>query len=358
MKRTTTFISLLLVMAACASAQPVAIYDRTEQDFGTILWKEPVSAKFTVTNRGNQPLVITYVSTDCGCTDAQWTQSPIAPGASGEVTATFDAGLLGRFHKSIGIYSNAEETPTYLMLTGTVATQLENYDETFPYIIGNLRLDRTDIDMGDCHKGGVITAEVNVVNTGDGDYEPFLIHQPAHIRMEAVPAKLGRKQTGKLRFVVDTDKLTHLGLTQTDVNLARYLGDKVGEDNRLVVSTVLLPDFSALTAAQRAQAPDIQVSATDIDFGRFGEKMKLTQTVTLTNTGQSTLKIKELQVSDLTLSVHLKKSELRPGESTKLKIHAQRKYMKQQHPSAKARVLLITNAPSTPKVVITARMGK
>lgn len=353
----TIIISLLLVWGVCAAAQPVATYDRTEQDFGTILWKQPVSAKFTVTNRGDQPLVIIDVSTDCGCTEADWTQTPIAPGASGEVTATFDAAMLGRFHKSIGIYSNAEEIPTYLTLTGTVATQLENYDDTHPYIIGNLRLDRTHIDLGDGHKGDLLTTEVNIVNTGDIEYEPTLIHQHGHIRMESIPAKLGRKQAGKLRFTIDTQKLTQLGLTQTDIYMARFLGDKVSEENRLTTYATLLPDFSKLTAAQRILAPDIQLSDTVVNFGKFGEKKKLTRMVTLTNTGKSPLKILTMQVNDLTLNVQLKKNELKPGESSKLRINVVKNHMKQRQ-AVEAGVLLITNAPDHPKVTITTQVKK
>ena len=350
-------ISLFLIWTACVVAQPVATYDRTEQDFGTILWKQPVSAKFNVTNRGNQPLVITYVSTDCGCTEADWTQTPIAPGASGEVTATFDANMLGRFHKSIGIYSNAEETPCYLTLTGTVATQLENYDQTHPYTIGNLRLDRTDINLGDGHKGELLTTEVNIVNIGENEYQPALIHQHGHIHMESIPAKLGRKQTGKLRFTVDTQKLTQLGLTRTDIHLARYVGDKVSEENRLTTYATLLPDFSKLTAAQRLLAPDIHLSDTVADFGKFGEKKKLTRTVTLTNTGKSTLKILAIQVNDLTLNVQLKKNELKPGESTRLKINVVKNYMKQRQ-MVEAELLLVTNAPRHPKVTIATKVKK
>ncbi|MBU5895447.1 DUF1573 domain-containing protein, partial [Vibrio cholerae O1] len=63
--------------------------------------------EYTITNTGNEPLVLTNVTTSCACAVADWTKEPIAPGAKGTVKASFDAKALGRFDKSIGIYSNA-----------------------------------------------------------------------------------------------------------------------------------------------------------------------------------------------------------------------------------------------------------
>ena len=357
MNHKITLLSLLLGCASLAVAQPVASYDRTEHDFGTILWKQPASTTFTVTNRGNRPLVITYVSTDCGCTDAEWTQTAIAAGEVGQVTVTFDAGMLGRFHKYLGIYSNADEEPVYLALRGTVASELKDYGETHPYQIGNLRLDRRSVRFADGHKGDSLVAEVNVVNTGESDYAPSLIHSPSHVSMKCIPDTLTRHQAGRLRFTIDSERLTHLGLTQTSVNLSRFMGDKISEENELQLEAILLPDFSRLTAAQRALAPVLMVSAERLDFGPFGEKKKLTQTVVLTNTGKSTLKIQALQVSDLALSVSLKKSELKPGESTRLKVTAVRELLKKRK-SAEASILMITNAPGQPKTEITTNLKR
>jgi hypothetical protein len=62
---------------------------------------------FVITNTGDQPLVWSNVTVSCACAVADWTKTPIAPGEEGMVSATFDAKALGRFHKLIGVYSNA-----------------------------------------------------------------------------------------------------------------------------------------------------------------------------------------------------------------------------------------------------------
>ncbi len=348
-------IPLLLSASLWGMAQPVAQYDRTEHDFGDILWKKAVSVRFTVTNKGSEPLVINFAGTDCGCTVAEWTQTPIAPGKHGEITATFDAGLLGRFHKFVEVYTNMSDEPQYLTLTGRVVTALENYDDTFPYEMGSVRTDCMEIDFGDTHQGEHPTAEMSIVNTGENEYVPTLLHLPPHITAVATPDTLLRKQTGKIVFTLNTEMLKHAGLQQTNIYLARYMGDKVSDENRIIVRATLLPDFSTLTAAQRMMAPSIDVSATEIDFGHFGTKKRLTRTITITNTGKSALRIESAQVSDITLGFSLRKSELKPGESTKLKLTMNNSLKKDD---SEPYLVLTTNDPTTPKVTVRTRVRR
>lgn len=347
-------ISLLLLVSLWSQAQPIVQFDRTEHDFGDILWKKSVSAIFKVTNKGTQPLIITFAETDCGCTVAEWTQTPIAPGKTGEICATFDAGLLGRFHKFVEVFTNVGDEPQYLTLTGRVVSVLENYDETFPHEVGSVRADRMEIDFGDIHQGEYPTAELNIVNTGESEYVPTLLHLPPHLTAVATPDTLHRKQTARIRFTLNTEMLKHVGLQQTNIYLARYLGDKVSDDNRIIVRSTLLPDFSTLTAAQRLMAPSIKISATEMDFGNFGTKKKLTQNVLITNTGKSTLRIESAQVSDITLGFSLKKSELKPGESTRLKLTMNKNKKGADHPY----LVLITNDPSSPKITIRTKVAR
>lgn len=84
------------------------------------------------------------------------------------------------------------------------------------------------------------------------------MHLPHYMSMKAVPAAtLSSGRTGKIIFTLDSNEPYNLGLTQTTVYLTRFLGDKVGEENSITVSAVLLPDFSKMTPTQKANAPII-----------------------------------------------------------------------------------------------------
>lgn len=95
--------------------------------------ENPVTATFKITNKGDKPLVISNVTTSCGCTVADWTKEPIAPGKTGIVSSTFDAKAIGRFQKSVGIYCNASNKPIYLAIRGEVTADPKNYTFTHPF---------------------------------------------------------------------------------------------------------------------------------------------------------------------------------------------------------------------------------
>ena len=52
---------MLLGSGLSVFAQPKASFDKTMHEFGTILWKNPVTATFKITNKGDKPLVISNV---------------------------------------------------------------------------------------------------------------------------------------------------------------------------------------------------------------------------------------------------------------------------------------------------------
>ena len=132
MKRTLLLIFTLLTVTLAAVAQPRISSNKETHNFGQIEWKKPVTVEYTITNTGNEPLVLTNVTTSCACAVADWTKEPIAPGAKGTVKASFDAKALGRFDKSIGIYSNATPNLVYLKFTGEVVQEIKDYSKILP----------------------------------------------------------------------------------------------------------------------------------------------------------------------------------------------------------------------------------
>ncbi len=350
MKRFTLIIGLLMVACLSVMSQARVTFDKKTHNFGLILWKTPVTATFQVKNEGDKPLVISNVTTSCGCTVAEWTKTPIAPGATGVVSSTFDAKALGRFQKSIGIYSNASDRPIYLSIRGEVTADPKNYTVTHPYQIGTVRLDKESLEFDDANKGDKLEMELLIANTSEEVYTPVLMHLPPYLSAVAVPEKLGRGKTGKIKVTLDTEKLPKFGLTTGTVYLSRFLGDKVGEDNAIPVSAVLLPDFSRLSQHQRLNPPVVELSSMELTFGALAENEKKSQTIIIKNTGKRDLEINDLQVFNSALGVHLKKRVLKPGATTKLKITAYGKNLARV--KGTPRVLMITNDPNCPKVII------
>lgn len=356
MKPILTSIFLCLAVSLSVFAQPKVAFDKKVYEFGTILWKHPVKAVFKVTNEGDKPLVISNVTTSCGCTVADWTKEPIMPGASGEVSSTFDAKALGRFLKTVGVYCNASHKPIYLTLRGDVTSDVLKAGFTNPREIGSLRLNKDVIEFDDAHKGDKPTVELLVANLSNEVYEPVLMHLPPYLEAVAEPARIMRKGTGKIKVTLDTDKLPKFGLTTATVYLARFPGDKVGDDNAIPVSAILLPDFSLLTQHQRLNPPVVEVSETELKIGTLKEQEKKVLHVVVKNEGKRNLEITDLQVFDHSLGVQLKKRVLKPGASTKMKITVFGKYLDKAKDTP--RVLMITNDPNCPKIIIKVNVEK
>jgi hypothetical protein len=93
----------------------------TEYDFGNIEHRLPkVECRFTFTNDGTAPLVITKVLTSCSCVKTEYPKKPIPPGGSGEIKVIYEVNKKesGVFYKVIEIYSNAAERRKNLIVKG------------------------------------------------------------------------------------------------------------------------------------------------------------------------------------------------------------------------------------------------
>lgn len=98
-------------------------WDESVHDFGKIKKGVPVTATFTFTNVGNEPIVINNAKASCGCTVPEFSKEPVAPGAKGKVTATFNAANPGFFDKEVTVLSNASAVDVKLKIKGEVAAE-------------------------------------------------------------------------------------------------------------------------------------------------------------------------------------------------------------------------------------------
>lgn len=102
------------------AAGPKMEVESTTYDFGKIPQGIPAKHKFSITNSGNEPLIVQNVQKTCGCTVTDWTKDPIMPGESGYVTAQYNAARMGNFKKPITVVSNASNSPLRLYFKGEV----------------------------------------------------------------------------------------------------------------------------------------------------------------------------------------------------------------------------------------------
>ena len=103
--------------------EAVITFEKVEHDFGTLLQGEVVTYSFHFTNTGNMPLIISNVSTSCGCTVGEYPREPIAPGDKGAIKATYDSkGHHGFQSRTLTVVTNTMPSKTVLRLKAKVQT--------------------------------------------------------------------------------------------------------------------------------------------------------------------------------------------------------------------------------------------
>lgn len=89
-------------------------------DYGTIEKGSNGVRIFEFTNTGNAPLIISKVSSSCGCTIPKKPEAPILPGKKGEIQVKYDTNRVGPIRKAVTVISNADTPTKVLKIKGEV----------------------------------------------------------------------------------------------------------------------------------------------------------------------------------------------------------------------------------------------
>lgn len=343
----------LLMRCAAMVAQPLFVPDADIIKTGEVRFQRPHTVVFGFTNRGDKPLHIRKVHPSCGCTRVSHTPGNIQPGGRGEVVVVYDAAMLGTFSKYVEVYTNAGKDPEFLSFQGRVVTELTDYAQDFPIDLGNVRMNTNLVEFEYVKPGEVLAAELRVVNTERTPYRPMLMHLPPYMRAEYEPENIPAGQSGVVRLILDSRGLPSMGLNQTSIYLARYMGDKVGEGNEIVVSSVLLPPVKE-PAYPGAPAPGARLSSEEVVMDMSAKSMKAE--VLLTNDGKAPLMVHNLQVFNPAVEVDLSNRKVAPGGTAKMKIRLNRKLVGRF--KARPRVLLVTDDPDHPIRIVNVMIKK
>ena len=116
MKNVIVLLVVSLLTFGVQAQEKVAKIEFTEDtiDYGEIEKGSDGVRVFEFTNTGDAPLIITKVSSSCGCTIPKKPEDPILPGATGEIQVKYDTKRVGPIRKAITVLSNAD-TPTIIL---------------------------------------------------------------------------------------------------------------------------------------------------------------------------------------------------------------------------------------------------
>lgn len=104
------------------SKNAVMSFDKASHDFGVINEGDKVQTKFMFTNTGESDLIIVDARGSCGCTVPEYPKNtPIAPGATGEILVSFDSSNKpGMQQKTVTLSANTDSGREMLRIKATV----------------------------------------------------------------------------------------------------------------------------------------------------------------------------------------------------------------------------------------------
>lgn len=122
MKQLVTILFIGLISFAINAQEKMAkIEFKTDViDYGTIEKGADGVRTFEFTNTGDAPLIITKVSSSCGCTVPKKPDEPIMPGKTGEIQVKYDTNRVMPIRKTITVLSNADTPTIALKIKGEV----------------------------------------------------------------------------------------------------------------------------------------------------------------------------------------------------------------------------------------------
>lgn len=124
----TGMVGLILsILLSVVTARAELKWEQMQIELHPAVGDKEAVGHFKYKNVGNAAVTIKSVHTSCGCTAAQSQKDPIAPGQTGEVTATFKIGdRTGTQVKGVTVETDDPAHPTVaLVLTTVIAESLE-----------------------------------------------------------------------------------------------------------------------------------------------------------------------------------------------------------------------------------------
>ena len=120
-----TFSAMLFAQKTVAD---VAKFESETINQGYLKQNEPKEVKFIITNISKEPLIIEQANPTCGCTMGDYTKSPIAPGATGFISAKFNAANPGHFSKNLTVKFAGVDELKSITISGDVLVA-EEFDK-------------------------------------------------------------------------------------------------------------------------------------------------------------------------------------------------------------------------------------
>jgi len=351
-------VSLLVVVALNAVAQPQATLLERQHDFGVILEANgKVTCRLRVVNTGTEPLLIVKAQAACGCTAVDYPDSPIEPGDTATVSITYNpSGRPGQFTKQVLLTTNTIPRRTTLEISGNVIPTDATLDKQYPLQAGPLRISQADIPFGELIKGTNKTQYLSCYNASTDTIVVQVTGSKSHFHPAIVPDTVPPARVTALTVHYLTGHAPQWGLNVDTLTLvARPLNAPVQEclhTARVQVMAQVLENFSHLTEAQRHDAPIVIADCGErLDFGSIAGSDPVTRTFSIANKGKDRLIVRRLWVPEGEgITLQADKHDIKRGKAATVAVTVNPTLMTGE--ILNVPLTIMTNDPASPRVTV------
>lgn len=298
-----------------AAMAPKIEFAKTAHDFGTFPEERgKVTCTFAFKNTGKSDLVLQKVRASCGCTTPNWTKTPIAPGDTGFVTATYNAsGRPGSFNKTITVTSNADAN-TRLTIKGEVIPKVKSPEEEYQKNIFDFRLKTMDVYMRTIEYPTSKTEKIQVMNNGNKEAVITFANAPKYLTLKANPSTLAPKQKGTIEVTFNSKEANDWGEIVPTFDI--LVNGQTEKDKQVKVHATIRENFANMTAEDKAKAPVMSVNSS-YEIGEVAKGGKKKFKMTISNNGKSELLIHKVKTNNENIkvtSMSTKGLTIKPGK--------------------------------------------
>lgn len=184
-------------------------FEALMQDFGVIYEDgSPLAVEYRFVNVSSKPVVITKVTTNCGCTVAEIGDSLLSPGEKGIIRVKFNPRRRsGTVDTNSFVYTSlsSKEPVARLTLLGNVIDNDEwNH---LPCRMGALKLKRKDVAFEPVKAGTKPQQCIPCANVGTVPLLLSSVVLPAFVSFRTEPSEIAPGEEGDIIITIDGDKL-------------------------------------------------------------------------------------------------------------------------------------------------------
>lgn len=336
----------LCAASLCAADPPVAAIKWIDRDYDFGLMKEqagPKTGHSRFVNMGPDTVAVFSVKPSCGCTSAEFSDEPLAPGDTAVISYTYDPAMRpGKFDKHVNVrLTNGDRYS--IRITGNVLGTPESLSLLYPVDAGDLRLSDPVLNAGEITFGKSPMMFVNAYSLATDSVTPTVT--PASPALTAIPSQPKAGSGDIITYSISFDSRSYGKYGPVEIPFS--ISADGSEGTTVVCRAYVLPDTDRLLMAQQGKNPVCELSPDPIDLGLDVSGVTKSE-FTVHNAGKGPLHILHLAAEADGVTFGKLPKEIKPGKSARISVEINPALM----PDGPFRIPLeiITDDPHNPRL--------